>query len=478
MSSRGISAAGAYIPELRMSREAIALAHAWAMPGLRGLAKGSRAFASWDEDTITMGVEALRNCMRQQPEAVSSLIFASTTAPFDDYQNATSVAAAVGIAGELRATDVAGSLRCATSALITALESRCGGSSVVVAADCRLAKPGSPQEMHYGAGSVALAVSERNMIARLLGSYSVAAQFVDHYRPKGERFDYYWEDRWIRDEGYMKIVPQTVKGLLAKTGIAADTISHFCMPGTLPKLAAGLAKQLGIAGDAVVDNLAAPVGDTGAPHPLLMLMKALEVAKPGDRILVVGFGAGCDAILLEATDEIAAYQAQSDLSRYIEGGRVSESYNQLLSFSGQLELEWGMRAEVDNKVAVSQLYRSQEQVTGFCAGQCGGCGAVQFPVLSTCVKCGATDAMSPVPLADEPARVATYSTDNLQYYPAPPMYWGLVQFDNGARLLMEMVGVDAGHFDVGTALRMTYRIKQKDERRGLHRYFWKATPAQ
>ena len=82
------------------------------------------------------------------------------------------------------------------------------------------------------------------------------------------------------------------------------------------------------------------------------------------------------------------------------------------------------------------------------------------------------------PLADEPARVATFTSDGLQYYPSPPMYWGLVQFDNGARLLMEMVEVDADNFDTGSPLRMVYRIKQKDEQRGLHRYFWKAAPAE
>jgi len=85
--------------------------------------------------------------------------------------------------------------------------------------------------------------------------------------------------------------------------------------------------------------------------------------------------------------------------------------------------------------------------------------------------------MVTLPLADEPAKVATFTADRLQYYPAPPMYWGLVQFANGARLLMEMVEVDPAAFDAGSPLRMVYRITQKDGRRGLHRYFWKAAPA-
>jgi uncharacterized OB-fold protein len=51
-----------------------------------------------------------------------------------------------------------------------------------------------------------------------------------------------------------------------------------------------------------------------------------------------------------------------------------------------------------------------------------------------------------------------------------------VQFDNGARVLMEMVDVDPAKFDVGSPLRMVFRIKEKDGRRHFNRYFWKAVP--
>ncbi|MDT4878613.1 hypothetical protein FQZ97_1142230 [compost metagenome] len=53
---------------------------------------------------------------------------------------------------------------------------------------------------------------------------------------------------------------------------------------------------------------------------------------------------------------------------------------------------------------------------------------------------------------------------------------GFVQFDNGARLLMETVDIGASGVDVGTPLRMVFRIKEFDKTRGYARYFWKATP--
>src|SRR5690606_22177107 len=83
---------------------------------------------------------------------------------------------------------------------------------------------------------------------------------------------------------------------------------------------------------------------------------------------------------------------------------------------------------------------------------------------------------SPYPLFDEPASVLTYAADALSYHPAPPLYVGFVQFENGARLLMEMTDVGSSGLEVGTPLRMAFRIKDTDTTRGYPRYFWKAVP--
>ena len=76
------------------------------------------------------------------------------------------------------------------------------------------------------------------------------------------------------------------------------------MPATSPRLQP-VAKAAGIDDKAICDPLHANCGDTGAAHALLLLAAALEKAKPGDKILVVGFGQGADALLFEATPEIA-----------------------------------------------------------------------------------------------------------------------------------------------------------------------------
>jgi 3-hydroxy-3-methylglutaryl CoA synthase len=473
----GIKSYAACIPRLRMDRASIAAAHAWSLPSLKGLGKGERSFCNWDEDSITMSVEATRACVASaSKQRIGSLVFASTTPPFADLQNASVIVTASGLSANTATLDSGGSLRAGVSALIRALRSREDSDVVIVAADNRRSKPGSTQEMQYGCGALALQLGSGDAIARFLGSASSASSFADHFRAEGEIYDYYWEERWVRDEGYLKIVPDSVEPLLKEAGVRADSIDYFCMPATIAGAAAAVAKRLKIRPEAVVDNLASRCGDTGAAHALMMLAVALEKATPGQKILVIGFGAGCDVLLLESTGAIRGYKSASSVSAALARGVTERNYTKLLSFTGEIDLDWGMRSETDAKTALTQLYRAQDQVIGFNGGRCGDCGAIQFPHLVACVNCGSIKPLTPYPLADEFAKVATFTADWLMFYPAPPLYVGLVQFDNGARVLMEMVDVDPEKFDVGSTLRMVFRIKEKDSRRHFNRYFWKAAP--
>jgi 3-hydroxy-3-methylglutaryl CoA synthase/uncharacterized OB-fold protein len=468
---RGITSYGAYIPRLRIDRAAIAAAHSWAFPSLRG--KGARALANWDEDTITMAVEAARGVSL---DGVTAISFASTTPPYADLQNATLVASAIGLANDVASSDSAGSLRAGTSTLLNALQSNREGATLIVAADARRAKPGSAQELAFGAGAAAITVGNQNIIARLIGHASRTVAFVDHYRTTGEPYDYVWEERWIRDEGYGKILPPAIQDALATTNLKPGDIDYFCLPTTMNGVAAAVAKKSGIKAEVVTDDLAANCGDTGAAHGLMMLAAALEKAKPGQRIMVVTFGAGCDVLLFEATDAIASHTPSRPVSGQVARGAVEPHYTKLLSFHGEIKLDWGMRGEFNEKIAQTQAYRETDQLATFTAGKCPDCGAVQFPQLAKCVNCGSLAELTPASLVNEGAKVASFTGDWLQFTPSPPLYFGLVNFNNGARVMMEFADVDPALLDVGTRLRMVYRIKSIDNDRHNSRYFWKAVP--
>ena len=191
--------------------------------------------------------------------------------------------------------------------------------------------------------------------------------------------------------------------------------------------------------------------------------------------MIAAFGLGCEALAFEMAD--AAFRPRCGLTAAVSNRHLETSYLKMLSFARELQLDWGPRSETPIKAALTQQYRSAGQLLGFVGSRCSACGQVQFPVLPSCVGCAAADTQTPYPLADEPAQVATVSADWLQYYPAPPLYVGLVQFESGARALMEIVDVPSSGVDVGTPLRFAFRVKARDEVRHYSRYFWKAIPA-
>ena len=125
-----------------------------------------------------------------------------------------------------------------------------GGPVLVTGAEKRRTKAASPLELTTGDAAAALLVGEgrrRGEAARPRHPFST--DFVDHYRGQDERFDYVWEERWVRDEGFLKIVPRGGRPLRlprpASTPARSIT-SAFASPDA-PGRFASVVKKLGLA---------------------------------------------------------------------------------------------------------------------------------------------------------------------------------------------------------------------------------------
>lgn len=473
----GITSVGAYIPRLRLSREAIAEANAWANPGLRQRGKGVRAICSHDEDSLTMAVAAARAARTLSSEfAPTGLQFASTTLPFADRQNASIIADALSLPESLSTTDVTGSLRCATTALITSLNS--ADDRLIVAADKRKTRPASSLEMTIGDAAAAIETGSNELLAVFLASHSLSIDLTDHYREAHSEFDYQLEDRWVRDEGHLKIIPRAINHLLQELSFDASEINHFIVAGPDHKTATLIADRCGIPADAVSNNLALECGHTGCPHPFLMLIHALESAQAGEKLLVIGFGQGCDALLFEATELVDRLHATKPVQTLLDGGVVDSNYQRYLSFNHLVELDWGMRAERDNRTAQSAFFRHRKAMTGFIGGRCEFCGTAQFPSSSICVNpdCRRPGLQADEPFSDKQATVKSYTEDWLAHSYNPPFKYGNVRFEGGGVVMMEFADFSAEELVVGAPVSMQFRIKDEDSRRGFKRYFWKAAP--
>ena len=255
----GITSYGAYIPRLRLERMAIFQAMGWFAPAIVMVAQGERSMCNHDEDALTMAVAAARDCLTgTDKKLIDGSYLCSTTLPFADRQNAGILKTALNLGDRMITADFTSSLRAGTTGLITALDVVKGGSRtniLVTASDKRETKPAYFYEMWFGDGAAALLVGDRDVIAEFKGSYTVSYDFVDHYRGAGKAYDYMWEERWLREEGYSKFIPEAVDGLFKKIGITMNDVQKVVFPCLFKAEHKAIAKKLGATPEKVIDTM-------------------------------------------------------------------------------------------------------------------------------------------------------------------------------------------------------------------------------
>ncbi|MFH1137607.1 MAG: SDR family NAD(P)-dependent oxidoreductase [Pseudomonadota bacterium] len=478
----GITSYGGYIPRLRLNRMAIYEGMGWFAPALISVAQGERSFCNWDEDSLTMAVAAAQDCLKGKDKSkIEAVFLGSTTLPFADRLNAGILKTALHMKDDLFAADFTSCQRAGTIALLEALAAVKSGerkSVLVAASDKRLTKPASFYEMWFGDGAGSLLVGDEDVIAEYLGSHSVTRDFVDHYRGAQNRFDYVWEERWVRDAGFSVIIPEAVKGLFKKLNITMDDVDKMVFPCIFQAEQKKIAKMLGAGPEKVVGNMHEVCGETGAAHSLVMLSKTLQEAKPGDRILVVGFGQGCDAMYFRVTDNIANLPARRGVNGFLANKKASDNYFKFLKFRELIDPEMGIRAEAPTQAAMTVLYRKRDLLTGLVGGVCRECGTKQIPSLRICVnpECGAVDSQDVCEFSETPAMVKTFTGDMLAVSVDPPHIYGMVQFEGGGRYLADFTDCEISDVKVGQPVALSFRRRFKDDGRGFSGYFWKAIP--
>lgn len=207
----GIISYGAHIPVYRLDRKI--LNEVWERAG-----KGEKAVANYDEDSMTMGVAAARECLKgMKKDTIDALYFASTTPPFKEKQSASIVAAALDLREDILTADFTNSLRSGTIALKCALDGVKAGTArkvLVVASDCRLAAPDSADDSVFGDGAAAFLVGKEDVAVEMVGNYFTTSEFIDVWRLEHDKYTRTWEDRFIREQGYMPHLKKSILSLL------------------------------------------------------------------------------------------------------------------------------------------------------------------------------------------------------------------------------------------------------------------------
>jgi hydroxymethylglutaryl-CoA synthase len=464
----GILAYATYLPYYRLKRPAIAATLGGA-PG-----KGTRAVASYDEDSTSMAVAAGRRVMAALPDDLAALYFVTSTPAYLDKTNATAIHAALGLPPTVGAFDMGGAVRSALGALGAGLAAT--RPSLVLAADIRTGLPGSEDERDGGDAASALVVgpgSEAHpVIAELIGGGSATGEFLERWRVPGEAFSRRWEERF-GVHAFLPHVGRAVAAALAGAGVMPDAVDHLILTGTHPRAVTAFARMSGARPEVLVDDLAASVGNTGAAHPGLLLASALDRAEPGAVIALVVLADGADVLVFRATGALPGRRQATPVAGQVAAGRDDLAYPLFLTWRGML-VRQGPRRPNPTQPAAPPSLRSESWKFGFTASRCRDCGTRHLPPQRVCLKCGAVDHMVGERLADVPGTIATFTVDRLAYSPSPPTLLAVVDFDGGGRYRCELTDADPAAVAIGDRVEMTFRRLYEAD--GVHNYFWKARP--
>ncbi len=464
----GIVSFGTYIPTYRLPRDTIA--KEWGVASLGG----ERAVANHDEDSLTLAVNASVTCLgSRDPQKLEGVFFASTTSPYREKQAAITIATVLDAKPEIRTIDFTDSLRAATSALLTALDllqGKTGGEMLVCAGDCRMGEPDSAQEQNYGDAGAAILLGTEQVLAEVVGTYTIGQEFLGSWRTEEQDYIRSFGGAFETRFGYSRFVAAAVEGVLKRCGLEPKQITHAAIAAPNQRTLQGVARSLGLdVQKQLQDTFWATVGDTGTAQPLLLLAAVLERAKPGDLILVVGYGDGGDAAVFRATKALSGFQVARSVYSQIEVKRTLPSYGKYARFRKLLRKEYPA-TDVSTPVV---LLRDQKEILPLHGGKCPQCGTVQFPIHRVCIECGYRGGLEEVKLSRR-GKVYTFTHDYLVESPDPPVTHTVVDLEDGARLYVQMTDCEPEQVQVDMPVELTFR--KYHEGFGLKNYFWKAKP--
>lgn len=471
---RGIVSAAGYVPHHRLRREA-----AGEVLGSR-TRPGTRAVASYDEDTTTMGVEAARLALRAAGGPRPQRLWFTTAEPaYLDKTNATTIHGALRLPDDVAAADLGGAPRSAPAALAAAL--RPGVPTLVVAADMRTGLPDSDDELAGGDAAAAVLVGDEAdgpLLAEHVATASVTSEFIDRWRRPGRVRSRQWEDRFVASR-YVPMAERAVGRVCGDAGVEPGGLDRLVVAGLHPRSVRKTTRALDVSGDTVVDDRREAIGNPGTAQAALLLADVLERAEPDELVAVLSLADGADAFLLRTTAALDDWRPVRTVAAQAAGGDDGLAYADFLAWRGMIEREPPRRPD-PARVSAPAAARGGDWKLGFVGSRDPDTGAVHLPPAQVSFDGGEVrgDAdlppMEDAPMADVPATVRTWTVDRVAQSPAPPTVFAVLDFDGGGRYACQVTDVDPEELSVGDRVRMTFRLVNQAD--GLRNYFWKARP--
>ncbi|MCA9885088.1 MAG: hydroxymethylglutaryl-CoA synthase [Anaerolineaceae bacterium] len=339
----GIVGYGSYVPQYRLPGSEVA--RIWTK-GLGGSPVKEKAVAGLDEDVITMAIEAGRNAVARSlvsPTEIRAVWVGSESHPYAVKPSSTIVAEAIGTAPNIQAADWEFACKAGTEAVqasIGIIGSGMGRYTLSIGMDTAQGRPGDALEYTAASGGAAFLLGPaEEAVAVYQGSYSYVTDTPDFWRREGEAFPSHG-DRFTGEPAYFQHSYSAASKLMELMGASASDYTYAVFHQPNVKFPMRVAGMLGFSQEQIAAGLLAnEIGNVYSGSCMIGLTAILDIAKEGDRILMVsyGSGAGSDAFDLVVTDKLADRQKLAPSTRDYIDRRVEIDYATYTRFRGKLK---------------------------------------------------------------------------------------------------------------------------------------------
>lgn len=345
----GIVGYGAYVPIYRIKVEDIAKVWGEDAESIKkGLGIREKSVPGKDEDAATIAVEAARNAIRHsgiKATELGAIFTGSESHPYAVKPTATIVSAGIDAGNRLMAADLEFACKAGTAGMqmvIGFVESEMIKYGMAIGSDTSQGRPGDALEYTASAGGAAFIIGKekKQVIAEILKTVSFTSDTPDFWRREGAGFPSHG-GRFTGEPGYFRHITNATKMLLEETGFKPSDFDYavFHQPnGKFPTMAAA---QLGFTTKQIENGLLTPIiGNTYSGASMVGLAATLDIAKPGQKIMVTSFGsgAGSDSFAIEVTDNIDAKRKNlTKIMEMINSRKVYIDYSTYLKNRGSIK---------------------------------------------------------------------------------------------------------------------------------------------
>lgn len=341
----GIVGYGVYIPRYRLPGSEIS--RVWTGEPSPGPVK-EKAVAGLDEDVITMSIEAARNALARasiDPQLLRAVWVGSESHPYAVKPSGTIVAEAIGASENIQAGDWEFACKAGTEAFVAAMGlvgSSMADYALAIGMDTAQGKPGDALEYTAASGGAAFILGPaEESLATVDAHYSYVTDIPDFWRRAQQKYPEHGQ-RFTGEPAYFEHITMASNRLMASQGLAPKNFKYAVFHQPNEKYPRQVAKRLGFTPEQINDGLLSPViGNTYAGASMVGLTAILDIASPGDRILVTsyGSGAGSDSFVLTAQPHLLERRGVALSTRDYIARRTEIDYATYTRFRHKIAME-------------------------------------------------------------------------------------------------------------------------------------------